>query len=297
MSDVGAAVVKVGTFTPSVIIAACRELGYFNEIEVIEIPVASSPAQFKSLASNELDLAVTSPDNCIAYRFLKKNPLDELFDVRIHSAIDRGLGLSLARFELSERVQEEFVFGVDVPSSGFAYVGYALLKREGIESYQIKSFGSTPKRLRALLEGQCDFTMLNAGNEIKGADGGARIIASVNELGPYLGTVTATIGQPSVAVVKVIEAMARTIDQICSGELKAQIVEISQRVLELSAIQALKHYNVMADPVNGLVSGKKVDRASLDNLIALRREFSPTDELNEIPAKYRELVPSVFATN
>ncbi len=297
MNSGGAAAVKVGIFTPSVIIATCRELGYFSELEVIEVPVASSPGQFKSLASGDLDLAVTSPDNCIAYRFLSENPLNEIFDVRIHSAIDRGLGLSLARIKAQDAEQNNLIFGVDVPSSGFAYVGYALLKRWGIESYHIQSFGSTPKRLNALLEGQCNITMLNAGNEIKAADRGATIIASVAELGPYLGTVTATIGEPSSAVTQVIEAMAQVIDQICSGKLKTLIVEVTQQVLDLNEEQALKHYNVMIDPVIGLVAGKSVDSESLDNLITLRKEFSPTPELEEIPARYRELVPSVLTAS
>jgi hypothetical protein len=290
--------IRVGTFTPSIIIAACRDLGYFSgelddehNLEVLEIPVKSSPEQFKSLSSDELDIAITSPDNAIAYRFLKNNPLKENFDVRILSAVDRGLGLSLARIDASRDPKREIIFGVDVPDSGFAFVGYSLLRKSGIKSYQIQSFGSTPKRLEALLAGRCDFTMLNAGNEIKGADGGAVLIASATELGPYLGTVTAVIGEPSNDVLRVTVALAKVIEEVCLGQHEELILKLAQTVLGLNVEQAKRHYILMIDPLHGLVRGETVDAASLDTLITLRNEFSPSMELGQIPSKYHELVP------
>ena len=290
--------VRVGTFTPSIIVAACRELGYFSgeldhnrNLEVLEVAVKSSPEQFKSLSCDQLDIAITSPDNAIAYRFLKNNPLKENFDVRILSAIDRGLGLSLAHIDASNDPKREIIFGVDVPDSGFAFVGYSLLRKSGIENYQIQSFGSTPKRLEALLAGRCDFTMLNAGNEIKGTDGGAVLIGSATELGPYLGTVTAVIGEPSNDVLRVTLALAKVIEEICLGQHEALILKLAQSVLGLNVEQAKRHYNIMINPLHGLVRGETVDAASLNTLITLRKEFSPSMELEQIPLRYHELVP------
>ena len=57
--------------------------------------MSSSPAQFRSLLDGELDVALTSPDNVLAYRFDPGNPLGQVADVRIVSAIDRGMGLGL----------------------------------------------------------------------------------------------------------------------------------------------------------------------------------------------------------
>ena len=58
--------------------------------------------------------------------------------------------------------------------------------------YSIATLGSTPRRAEALMEGRCSVTVLNAGNELRAQTAGCSCIASVTELGPYLGTVLAT---------------------------------------------------------------------------------------------------------
>src|SRR4051795_3944726 len=61
----------VGAFSPSVVLRVSRRLGLLDErgLEVTENPVTSSPAQFRALIDGDLDAALTSPDNVIAYRF------------------------------------------------------------------------------------------------------------------------------------------------------------------------------------------------------------------------------------
>jgi len=74
--------VVVGSFTPSVLMDIARSSGRLaaHDLEVTEVPVASSPGQFRSLLSNELDLALTSPGNVLACRLSPANPLGELLD-------------------------------------------------------------------------------------------------------------------------------------------------------------------------------------------------------------------------
>ena len=86
-----------GTFSPSVLLDVARRTGRLSDagLEVTEVPVASSPGQFRSLVDGEIDVAFTSPDNVLAYRFSPTNPLGGLLDVGIVSGIDRGLGLAL----------------------------------------------------------------------------------------------------------------------------------------------------------------------------------------------------------
>jgi ABC-type nitrate/sulfonate/bicarbonate transport system substrate-binding protein len=87
----------LGAFTPSVLLSVARRTGRLagQGLEVEEVPVGSSPAQFRSLLDGELDVAFTSPDNVLAYRFDPTNPLRTLADVRIVATVDRGLGLAL----------------------------------------------------------------------------------------------------------------------------------------------------------------------------------------------------------
>ena len=66
---------RIGTFTPSLLIDLARSTGRLDraDLEVTEIPVPSSPAQFRSLEAGEFDVVMTSPDNVLAYRYLRVN--------------------------------------------------------------------------------------------------------------------------------------------------------------------------------------------------------------------------------
>ena len=90
-------VTVVGSFTPSVVLDLAESTGALAEVglSVEEVSVTSSPGQFRSLVAGEVHVGLTSPDNVFAYRFNPANPIGELLDARIVSAVDRGMGLGL----------------------------------------------------------------------------------------------------------------------------------------------------------------------------------------------------------
>ena len=273
---------SVGTFTKSILLEVAQSKGYLAEsgITVEEISVPSSPAAFAMLECSEIDLLITSPDNVLAYRYLSKNPLGRKLDARILGAIDRGLGLSLCYAPDLDLVP--ITFGVDVATSGFAFVGYELLAQQGIEygSYRVEALGSTPKRGVALVGGNIDSTILNAGNEIKAVAEGARKIADISAIGPYIGSVFSVVGAPANIVLQLIEVIDHVMREISSGEHAPLIIEIARRNLALTQEQAIDHYNTMIDPVHGLVLAGELDPSSLQILIALRNKYLPTKELD-----------------
>jgi hypothetical protein len=87
-------VLRIGSFTRSVLLEVARTTGGLTQanLEVREVAVESSPAQFASLRDGEFDAIFTSPDNVLAYRFLPANPLGEVLDVEIVAGLDRGPG-------------------------------------------------------------------------------------------------------------------------------------------------------------------------------------------------------------
>jgi ABC-type nitrate/sulfonate/bicarbonate transport system substrate-binding protein len=204
----------VSTFSPSVLLRTARRTGVLDRhgLAVEEEPVPSSPAQFAALSDGTVGAALTSPDNVVAYRFLAGNPLGSTRDVRIVSAVDRGLGLGLYAAEGTPDAGalRGTKVGVDVAASGFAFALFAILERAGLgrDDYELVELGSTPRRLEALLEGRCTATMLNAGNDLKAEDAGLVRLADVNEVAtPYLGTVLAVQGEPPAEVRALAEAL------------------------------------------------------------------------------------------
>lgn len=274
----------VGTFTPSVLLALARRCGRLQDLglAVSEVPVPSSPAQFRSLIDGDLDVALTSPDNVVAYRFGPANPLGELADVRIVSAVDRGMGLGL--YGRPGLVGPDALRGarlaVDVPTSGFALAMYALADSMGVarEQYELATLGSTPQRLRALLAGECDATMLNAGNELLAEEAGCVLLASAAGVcAPYLGTVLSIAGGTRLdAARRLASALSSTARAVVGGQLDAAAREEAAAVLGLSPALAARYVQRMKSRDEGLVVEETVDTAALRTIVGLRSRYLPT---------------------
>jgi ABC-type nitrate/sulfonate/bicarbonate transport system substrate-binding protein len=273
----------VGAFSPSVLLSISRRTGRLDEqgLEVEEVPVASSPAQFRSLADGELDAAFTSPDNVLAYRFSPGNPLGRLLDARMVSGVDRGMGLALyGRPGLESSAQLRGVrLGVDVPVSGFALAMYALTEHLGVPrgTYELLALGSTPRRLTALLAGECDATMLNAGNELIAEENGCVRLASVADVcPPYLGTVIGVVGDAHLDEARALAtAIAATVDDVLAGRLDGVAAEEAATRLDLTPELARRYVARLRSPEEGLVPGGEVDPAALQTLAGLRRRYLP----------------------
>ena len=293
---------RIGTFTPSLLIDLARSTGRLDRagLEVTETPVPSSPAQFRSLETGELDVVMTSPDNVLAYRFLSANPLGRNLPVEILAGIDRGLGLSLCLAPSVTDVADvrDRVVGVDVPESGFAFVAFALLERAGLrhDDYKVESLGSTPRRAAALTEGTCAATVLNAGNELRASAAGCRVVSTVADIGPYLGTVMAAMSADDPEITgpraRLAEAVIDTAHDVVTGGLREEVLEAAGRLLGLAEPQALAHLECLLDPTHGLIIDGQVDESSINTLINLRRRHSPSPDLDVVASAW----PTVLTT-
>jgi ABC-type nitrate/sulfonate/bicarbonate transport system substrate-binding protein len=270
----------LGSFTPSVLLRVARRTGALAAagIAVTETPVPSSPGQFSALLDGSLDAVLTSPDNVLAYRYSPTNPLGRTADARIVSAVDRGLGLALYG-KAEPAALRGATFGVDVPGSGFAFALYALAESIGLarDDYEVVALGSTPKRLRALLSGECAATMLNAGNELHAEAAGYRALASVSRTcAPYLGTVLALVGDAHTEPAgRLAAVLAGTAAEIVAGRLDAETVAEAAAALDLPEPLARRYLARLADPTEGLVPDGRVDPAAIGTIVDLRRRYRP----------------------
>jgi ABC-type nitrate/sulfonate/bicarbonate transport system substrate-binding protein len=283
---------RVGTFTRSVLLEVARGDGIFRDagIEIEESSVTSSPAQFESLEAGEFDLVFTGPDNVLAYRFVTDNPLGRLLPVEILGAVDRGLGLGLylgPDVASIEHVRGEVV-GVDVATSGFAFVAYELLARGGLApgDYQVRALGSTPRRAAALVAGECAATVLNAGNELGAQSHGCTAVGTVTEIGPYLGTVVAALTTDDPATIDVRQrfrdCLSETARRIVAGEREPQVIAAATSLLGLDEEQARAHHACVRSKVTGLTPDGLVDRAAMATVVELRRRFLATSDLDGV---------------
>jgi hypothetical protein len=291
---------RIGTFTPSLLIDIARSTGRLDRagLEVIGTPVPSSPAQFRSLEAGEFDVVMTSPDNVLAYRFLSANPLQRNLPVEILAGVDRGLGLSLCLAPSVTNIADVRgrVVGVDVPGSGFAFVAFALLEGAGLgkDDYTIESLGSTPRRAAALAEGTCAATVLNAGNELRAIAAGCRVVSTVADVGPYLGTVMAAMSADDPEITgpreRLAEVVIDTAHDVVAGQLHGEVLEAAGRLLGLAEPQAQAHLDCLLDPTHGLITDGRVDESSINTLINLRRRHSPSPDLDVVGSTWQTVL-------
>ncbi len=268
-------VLRLGTFSPSVVLGAAAGPLRAAGLSVVDVPAASSSEQFTALLSGALDAVLTSPDNVLAHRGTGA-------DVRVLAAIDRGLGLSLfAAPGLDPRAPGSAavdpgrpgapgVLAVDSPTSGFAFVAYELLARAGIDGYEARPFGSTPRRASALIAGECAMTVLGAGSDLRAEAAGCTRINRASSLGPYVGTVLAAASPVPDGVAALATALVRTARALVAGQLTADPTPLG-----LDAASARRYLATLVDPREGLVPDGRLDDASLATLVRLRERYAP----------------------
>ena len=115
-------VLRIGQFSQSPVLAVIQHLNLLPDYEIEITNVVSSPAQFESLMKDELDIALTSPDNVLLYGTTANNPLKAECDLKMLRSIDRGLKLSLVSNDQVKTVSDlqNATFSIDSITSGFA---------------------------------------------------------------------------------------------------------------------------------------------------------------------------------
>jgi ABC-type nitrate/sulfonate/bicarbonate transport system substrate-binding protein len=277
-------IVRLGLFSPSVVLGVAAETGALDRagLRIEEVAATSSAQQFAALLAGELDAVLTSPDNVLAYRGSAANPLGRAADVRILAAVDRGLGLSLFTAPGVDPGAglRGGVLAVDVATSGFAFVAYELLAREGLRAgfdYTVHPVGSTPMRAAALIAGRYPMTVLNAGNDLRAEAAGCTRVSRASSLGPYMGTVLAAAGDrvedattPLRALAEVLLAASRT---LAEGRLREPAAAVAAARLGLDEAGVHRYLETLTDPTEGLVPGGRLDGESLDTLRRLRSRY------------------------
>ncbi len=282
--------VTIGEFSISPVIAAAHALGLDSRygVDLHTTSVSSSPGQFGMLDRGEIDFAITSPDNVLLYGTTDKQPLGHQLDLRIHRAIDRGLGLSLVtRPDIDDPSSLATAnLGVDVVRSGFALLLFTMLDRLGIDhtALEFQERGSTPARAEALLSGEIDGTILNAESLVRAQDAGMRVWMSAADVSPrYLGTVLACATDRAPAE---LDAVLALWDEATAWLLDGPATDVRAALASTAPTLGTEGYlALLRGEGTGLSRTGEVTPADLEVLAEIRRErgaYAP--EADQLPA-------------
>lgn len=277
--------IRVGQFSESPVLAVARALELHTRfgIEWETQRVQSSPGQFESLRSCEMDIAVTSPDNVLLYATTANNPLREQLDVQFLRPIDRGLRLALYTSSDIESVGDftGSTLGVDVMSSGFAILMLQMLASLGVDHSTInfEAIGATPKRLGAIQDGTVQGTVLNAETAVAAEQAGLRRWATSTDVSDdYLGTVLVQMAGP-------VESHTRAFLDMWEAATQAILSSSSAELIELLGTQApalanAEYVGILQSPEYGCLAGEVVSAGQLTVLAEIRRRsgaYTPSE--------------------
>ena len=287
---------RLGIFSANVVAHWAEEHGVFADhgLAVQQIPVASSPAQFASLMDGEYDAALTSPDNVATYVLNERNPLGRRLDLQILRAVDRGSRLSLVGAPGIERLEDLAGrrFAVDVPTSGFAFVGFALLRRAGLEAgrdYEVVTAGATPRRRHLLADGAFEATLLNAGHEARAERAGAHVLGVVSDVvSPYLGSVLATRTDVDTPALKALLAAWDDAERaVLAPEHRDDVMALLGALPDTDPEIAEHMYATLMDPLHGVCAGGEVDPGAFEAVLRLRADQGGFESEHDLAALAR----------
>jgi ABC-type nitrate/sulfonate/bicarbonate transport system substrate-binding protein len=287
---------RLGIFSANVVAdwAQQHEVFAAHDLAVDQLPVASSPAQFASLMDGEYDAVLTSPDNVATYVLNERNPLGRRLDLEILRAVDRGGRLSLVGAPGIDALQALAGrrFAVDVPTSGFAFVGFQLLRRAGLEAgrdYEVVTAGATPRRRQMLADGAFEATLLNAGHEARAARSGAHVLGVVSDVvRPYLGTVLATrAGADTPALRALLAAWDDAERAVLAPENRAEVIALLAGQPDTGDEIAAQMYATLLDPLHGICAGGDVEPAAFEAVLRLRADQGGFEQEHDLAALSR----------
>lgn len=276
--------VRLGYFSRSVVLRIARDRGYLADagLAIADEPVPSSPAQFRALLAGDFDLVLTSPDNVAAYRLSDNNPLGTRADVRMLLGIDRGMGLSIMSTPAIKAIEDirGRTVAVDVPQSGFALAMFRVLEGHGLRrdaDFTVVSLGSTPGRADALIAGECDVTLLNAGHDVRAQLAGCRRLARITDvLSPYIGTVLAATG-PWLAdhldiARRFADAWRRATADVLDPLNRREVQQLLAEELRLDDDGPALAYETLCSDRDGLIPDLRVDIPGLRTILETRAQ-------------------------
>ena len=270
-----------------------QEKGYFAKggIEVKLTPTPSSVFQLTSLIEGKFDIGATAIDNVIAYMEGQgEASVSGQPDLFVFMGGDSGL-LSLAVLSEIKTYQDlkGKTLSVDAMTTGYAFVLFDLLKRNGLNrgDYNVVRAGGVLARWEALKERKHDGTMLLAPFDVLAKANGLNILQyALDVYGQYQGIVGATRRSWAAQNPKKLEAYIRGyregLASLFDPKNKEEAIAILRRNLpQFSEELAGQSYGVLVSP-RGFAPDGALSIEGVRRVLALRSEYGePKRTLND----------------
>ena len=273
-------IVKIGLFNQDAAIIAANKKGFLKQenIRVEIFTVTDSPTLLRNLINGQYDLILNNADNVIAWAEGQgEDPQKNDFVIFLGGSqgVDQKLVVAPGINDYADLKGK--IFAVDAPTTGYAVVGVAIMRKYGLEwnrDYQFKSFGNTVARANAMSRGDAAGAMMSLSDEEIQKRGFKVLAKAEDHVQHYARGLGATrrdwAGANEELVVRFIRAMIRATDWLQEPGNKDGVILLLLGETKNNKARAETIYNQTLSPTMGLTPRSRIDMEGIRTIIRLR---------------------------
>jgi ABC-type nitrate/sulfonate/bicarbonate transport system substrate-binding protein len=272
--------IRIGLFNKDAAIIAAQEKGFFNAENIrVEInTVTDSPTLLRNLISGRYDLIHNNADNVIAWAE-GQGADPQKNDFVIFLGGSQGVNQRLAVHPSINDYKDirGKVLAVDAPTTGYAIVMIAILKKNGLElnrDYTLKSFGNTNARAEAISRGQAVGAMMGLTDDEIQKRGFKVLACSEDHVTHYARGLGATRREWANAnealMVRFIRAMIKSTDWVMDANNKEEAIKLLLADNKNNRARAEEAYEESVSSRFGFTPRSRIDMEGIRTIIELR---------------------------
>ena len=272
--------VRIGLFNKDAAIIAAQEKGFLNAENIrVEInTVTDSPTLLRNLIGGRYDLIHNNADNVIAWAE-GQGADPQKNDFVIFLGGSQGVNQRLAVHPSINDYKDirGKVLAVDAPTTGYAIVMIAILKKNGLElnrDYRLESFGNTNARAEAISRGQAVGAMMGLTDDEIQKRGFKILARSEDHVTHYARGLGATRREWANAnealLVRFIRAMIKSTDWVMDPNNKEEAIKLLLADNKNNRARAEQAYEENVSSRFGFTPRSLIDMEGIRTIIELR---------------------------
>jgi ABC-type nitrate/sulfonate/bicarbonate transport system substrate-binding protein len=273
-------VIQIGMFNRDAAIIAAVDKGFLKQenIRVGINTVTDSPTLLRNLITGKYDLILNNADNVIAWAEGQgEDPQKNDFVIFLGGSqgVDQKLVIAPGINGFADLKGK--IFAVDAPTTGYAVVGVAIMKKHGLEwnrDYTFKSFGNTTARADAMSRGDASGAMMSLPDDEIQKRGFKVLAKSEDYVKHYARGLGATRREWANAnedlVVRFVRAMIRATDWLQDPKNKEEVVQLLLGETKNNRGRAEAMYAQTLSPTMGLTARSRIDMEGIRTVLELR---------------------------
>jgi ABC-type nitrate/sulfonate/bicarbonate transport system substrate-binding protein len=281
-------------------IRVAQEKGSFarNGIAVTLTPTPNSVFQMTNLIEGKFDIAMTAFDNVVAYMEGQGEvPVSKQLDLFVFmGGVPSMLAMTVSPTINTYQDLKGKTLAVDAMTTGYAFVMFDLLKRNGLNwgDYKVERAGGTLARWQGLREGKFAGALMTTPFDLIAVSNGFKILQRAADVYDHYTESSAATRRSWAAtnqqkLLAYIKGYAAAVEWLRDPSNKVEAISILQKDLKQLTPEMGSELHAALTGPKGLTPRARLDVAGIGKLLELRSEYGQPKKTLTDPTRYYDL--------